>query len=626
MSNISIGNDLKDSYTETRKWVIGNTKWLQDLASFYHERSKLEREYGEKLAGLTKEYFGRKSNSTVVLSVGETPTITPGSLESASQVAWNEVLSQTENVAKDHKRLAKEMQTQVADQLASLEKRCDLILNTIDGFNHELVNKRDYAYSCLEKAKKRYDESCQAMEAARQKQSKSGSSSKAQRKVDEKEHEMNIAKNDYLIQINQTNRLKDKYYFQDVPEALDLLQDLNESRIRVLNSIWRRASDLEREAHKKIDERLSAADDVVGQNYPHLDTSMFIKHNFREWKEPDDYQYVPSPVWHDDETFSVPSDVELHDLKIRLAKAQNSYNRLQLVVHDEMSTLTQLNKKKQEMKLNAAVDPYEFQELLKKYLATVSSFTTHETSKLEAEVEIESIQNNVGDSHDLSKEGLDISRRFKKSSMFGMFKRATAPRSTGANDDISEMSVDVASKSSPKHHGLSLFRSKRIRAQSTESSGMQSSTMDDSSSMMSISNEEHKGGNRVLFPYTKQDEDEVTIAPGNSIVLLRQDDGSGWVKIRNASTQQEGLVPSTYVEINEHHSIGKPVPRAPPPRKGAAPLKTVTAIYDYSAQDDDEISIRAGDVIKVLRGDTGNGWTYGEVNGSKGLFPSNYCN
>ncbi|AET40180.1 Bzz1p Ecym_5426 [Eremothecium cymbalariae DBVPG len=626
MSNISIGNDLRDSYTETRKWVISNTKWLQDLASFYRERAKLEKEYGDKLSALTKDYFSKKSNGTVVLSVGETPTITPGSLEAASQVAWNEVLTQTETISKDHKKLAKEFQLQIADEFTSLEKRCDQILGTIDSFNHELVNKRDFAYNSLEKAKRRYDESCQAMEAARLKQTKA-SSTKAQRKLDEREHEMNIAKNDYLIQVNQTNRLKDKYYFQDVPEALDLLQDLNESRIRVMNSIWKKAGGFERELHKRVEQRLDGADEIISQNYPHLDTSMFIKHNFREWKEPDDYQYIPSSVWHDDEHFAVCSDVELHDLKIRLAKAQNSYNRLQLVVHEEMSSLSRLNKKKQDMKTTNDTDPYAFQELLKQYLTTVVSFTTHETSKLEAEVEIESIQNNVSESHDLNTDNIDVSRRSKKPGMFGMFKRSAAvSKCNSGADEASEMSVDITSKSSPKHHGLHLFRTRRTRAVSTESSEIQSSRMDDSSSLMSITNEDNKVGNRVLFPYTKQDADEVTIVPGNIIGLIRQDDGSGWIKIRNITTGHEGFVPSTYVEINEVPTPFKPAPKAPPPRRNPTSLRTVIAVYDYAAKDFDEISIRAGDVIKVIRDDTGNGWTYGEVRGSRGLFPSNYCN
>ncbi|AMD19709.1 HCL442Wp [Eremothecium sinecaudum] len=630
MLNISIGNDLKDSYTETRKWVIGNTKWLQDISSFYRERAKIEKEYGDKLSILTKDFFTKKTNATVILSVGETPTVTPGSLEAASQVAWNEVLTQTESISKDHKKLAKEFQTQVAEHLTALEKRCDQMLATIDAFNHELVNKRDYAYSCLEKSKKKYDDSCQAMEAARAKHTKAGSSGKAQKKVEAREHEMNIAKNDYLIQINQANRLKDKYYFQDVPEALDLLQDLNESRIRVLNTIWKKAGTLEREMHKKVDKKLDNIDAVVTQNFPHLDTSMFIKHNFREWKEPDDFVFVPSSVWHDDDNFVLSSDIELHDLKIRLAKAQNSYNRLQLVVHDEMATLTQLNKKKQEMKGSDAVDPYEFQELLKKYLSTVASFTTHETAKLDAEVEMETIQNNVGKHRDLNIEGIDLSRKSKKAGMVGMFKRNGANgRNSGGGDDVSEMSVDVTSKLSPKHHSMHIFRGKRGRTQSAESSAMNSSSIEDGASLMSITNDDGpKSGNRVLYQYTRQDVDEVTVAPGHSIVLLQQDNGSGWVKIKNVTTGFEGLVPASYVEIkgSPQHSA-KPPPKAPPPRKGKdLSAKVVTAIYDYSAQDNDEISIRAGDVIKVLQNDIGNGWTYGEINGNKGLFPSEYCN
>lgn len=46
-------------------------------------------------------------------------------------------------------------------------------------------------------------------------------------------------------------------------------------------------------------------------------------------------------------------------------------------------------------------------------------------------------------------------------------------------------------------------------------------------------------------------------------------------------------------------------------------------MYDYSAQNDDELAFNKGQIINVLNREDPDWWK-GEVNGHVGLFPSNY--
>lgn len=45
--------------------------------------------------------------------------------------------------------------------------------------------------------------------------------------------------------------------------------------------------------------------------------------------------------------------------------------------------------------------------------------------------------------------------------------------------------------------------------------------------------------------------------------------------------------------------------------------------YEYSAQENDELTIQPGDKILILTRH-GDGWWKGELNGRAGLFPSSY--
>ena len=47
-------------------------------------------------------------------------------------------------------------------------------------------------------------------------------------------------------------------------------------------------------------------------------------------------------------------------------------------------------------------------------------------------------------------------------------------------------------------------------------------------------------------------------------------------------------------------------------------------IFDYDAGDDDELSLKEGELVEVLVQFEDAGWWEGSLNGKEGLFPSNY--
>lgn len=61
--------------------VSGGIAWIDDVQQFYRDRSAIEKEYAGKLSALAKRYFEKKAKKAINLSVGETPVVTPGSLE-----------------------------------------------------------------------------------------------------------------------------------------------------------------------------------------------------------------------------------------------------------------------------------------------------------------------------------------------------------------------------------------------------------------------------------------------------------------------------------------------------------------------------------------------------------------
>ena len=73
----------------------------------------------------------------------------------------------------------------------------------------------------------------------------------------------------------------------------------------------------------------------------------------------------------------------------------------------------------------------------------------------------------------------------------------------------------------------------------------------------------------------------------------------------------------------------KAAPPPPKPKPGAlkgTSMETVTALYDYEAQADGDLSFSAGDIIEVVtRTDNENEWWVGKVQGRQGQFPGKLC-
>ncbi|KAK9301994.1 hypothetical protein QLX08_005842 [Tetragonisca angustula] len=77
--------------------------------------------------------------------------------------------------------------------------------------------------------------------------------------------------------------------------------------------------------------------------------------------------------------------------------------------------------------------------------------------------------------------------------------------------------------------------------------------------------------------------------------------------------------------VNKTEDKSRVIPgNKPRPQKPAVPqLPKAKALYDYNPQDHDEIGLKEGDIVEILKEHEG-GWWYGRLAGKTGLFPSNY--
>lgn len=636
---------------------------MDDIKSFYHEKSLIEKEYASKLSALSRRYFEKKARSSTSLSVGDNPAVTPGSLESASLVAWSEILNQTEQISKERQKTSTQLDIQIAEQIGGISIRFEDLRKKYSVYHDKLINERDTQYADLKKAKSSYDTACESMETARLKASKSydRSKDKATRKVNEKEVEMNNEKNNYLIKINVANRIKDKYYHEDIPELLDHLQALNETRVRMVNDFWTQSINLEKSSLDRCKGFLDGMQGVVNQNIPTLDSAMFVKHNIAQWIDPPDFVYQESQIWHDDDQM-ITSGVALQYLRSRLEQAHSRLDDHSKTSESRVESYRNLQEQKRSdlAELDSGkISKASYIDLMGRSLAALQAVSYNETSKTVEAVVIETIEVAAGDK-DLNSV-TPIAETKKRSGLRGLLSSVTSGSTSHSDhhngnsstrqstfydegDDVDNelRSVKSISISSTKGAaGGGLFSS--FRSSIRKRSGTVNSTTSDVG--VGGTSGSPSQGVKMVYTYVSQQGGELSASEGEELTLVSPDDGTGWIIARNSSGE-EGLIPASYAEIvNSIRAIpsitsvsttatgdsrgtassGKKKGPAVAPRRGAKKIRYMIALYDYDAQTENEITVRQGDKIVVIEDDNGDGWTEGELNGMRGAFPTAYA-
>ncbi|XP_064191737.1 intersectin-2-like isoform X1 [Anguilla rostrata] len=139
----------------------------------------------------------------------------------------------------------------------------------------------------------------------------------------------------------------------------------------------------------------------------------------------------------------------------------------------------------------------------------------------------------------------------------------------------------------------------------------------------------------ALYTYESPEPGDLTFGEGDTILVMER--GGDWWK--GSIGDRTGVFPSNYVKPKEINGGGKKLEKGQfhsshvellgpdVERSTLAPVHTpdcqVVAMYDYKAENQDEISFSSGQLINVLE-KIGPDWWKGEINGVKGLFPTNY--
>ncbi|KAL9012371.1 MAG: hypothetical protein Q9173_002859 [Seirophora scorigena] len=318
------------------------------------------------------------------------------SMLGASMTTWTAQLSTLESCAAEHDRYATELILQVADPLKSLAVRYEELRKSHAEYAAKLERERESSYSDLKKTKGRYDGACQEVENRRKKIESSfdHSKPKAQNAYQQQVADMHNVKNTYLISINVTNKHKERYYHEYVPDLLDSLQDLSETRVQKVNSLWSHVVQLETSMLRRSTDHVQRLGEEISRNEPRLDSQMFLQHNVAHWQEPPDMEFEPSPVWLDDSGMATDDAAKTY-LRNLLSKSKGQLRESKQEVDQKRRELDTVKRMRQAVREGR--DNRDEVEVVRTVFYLQDELHQTERKRLTLEVETSTITSVVGD-------------------------------------------------------------------------------------------------------------------------------------------------------------------------------------------------------------------------------------
>lgn len=172
------------------------------------------------------------------------------------------------------------------------------------------------------------------------------------------------------------------------------LQDLSETRVHHLNTIWTHAAQIENDALTRSADHVQLLKSEISRNEPRLDSIMFLRHNVAPWQEPPDFAFEPSPVWLDDNKMMVDDSAKIF-LRNILGKSKGQIAELKREVETKKRELKKVEQLRHDIR--DGKDKRDEVEVVRAMFYMKDELHQIERRRLTAEVETSTITKAVGD-------------------------------------------------------------------------------------------------------------------------------------------------------------------------------------------------------------------------------------
>ncbi|EGO23646.1 hypothetical protein SERLADRAFT_370507 [Serpula lacrymans var. lacrymans S7.9] len=273
-SGESYGQTLPDQVDRIANLFDAHLGLLVDVRELYRDRAAVEREYAAKLQVLARKATDKKNKIASLLVVGDSPTKVYDEAtlrQSTLDNAYNEIISSVSNASQDHINLADAITAHITESLKTVERQ-------------------------NEEGKK---------------------------------------KPVYLISTAVANKMKAKFYTEDLPGLED---DLQTRLVTKFVGILLQAQTIQIMHHDTLKDRFASVESALKAIDAGKDQDLFADHNIRPFTVPNDLRFEPCSSHYDTADMNVEPAPKIF-LQNKLARSRNKLQELEPVLQAKRNNL-----------------------------------------------------------------------------------------------------------------------------------------------------------------------------------------------------------------------------------------------------------------------------------------------
>ncbi|XP_054596094.1 cdc42-interacting protein 4 homolog isoform X3 [Nothobranchius furzeri] len=281
------GTELWDQYDTIEKHTQSGLELVEKYVKFVKERTEIEQNYAKQLRNLSKKYNQKRSSK-------DEPECRLTSYQS-----FLDILNEMNDYAGQRELIAENLMMNICIDLTKYLQELKQERKTYLTEAKKAQQSLESTYKQLDTSKKRFEREWREAERAAQNAEKTDQDinatkadvEKAKLHANMKAHTAEDCKNDYASQLQKYNKEQSQFYFNDMPDIFNKLQDLDERRIRKLAQGYILFSDTEKHVMPIIGKCLEGIT-KAGTNVNEKNDTMFvIEQNKSGFERPGDQEF-----------------------------------------------------------------------------------------------------------------------------------------------------------------------------------------------------------------------------------------------------------------------------------------------------------------------------------------------
>ncbi|KAI1884293.1 hypothetical protein AGOR_G00224940 [Albula goreensis] len=281
------GTDLWDQYDVIEKHTQSGLDLVEKYVKFVKERTEVEQNYAKQLRNLTKKYSPKRGSKE------------EQECRFSSHQSFMDILNEVNDYAGQREVIAENMILTICLELSKYLQDLKQERKTYLSEAKKAQQSLESSYKQLESSKKRFEREWREAEKASQYAEKTDQDinatkadvEKAKMQAHMRAHTAEECKNEYAAQLQKYNQEQSQFYFMEMPQILNKLQDMDERRVVKLGQGYVSFADTEKRVMPIISKCLEGITKAGTSTNEKNDSLALIEQHKSGFERPGDLEF-----------------------------------------------------------------------------------------------------------------------------------------------------------------------------------------------------------------------------------------------------------------------------------------------------------------------------------------------